>query len=392
MAQQLDQPPTSASSMDWRTLRTWLFKLWKSISNLTFGQDPTTYSAAVAALSAPGDGGLITGINGYGNTEISRRRSINGSMNVGQRGSVTVGSSNVYGGPDHYFALASTGAFTQASSTLTWEGINYNSLLQTVTTTTTTFTGTDYWTGAAQAYEGYQVNDFPGQPICISFLFKANWTGSFSVSFRMDASSLYSYTVLLACTANTPQLVSVSIPPVPLGVTVGYNNARTADLWIGAINFGSYECATANLGTWVTGASGQAICAQGATNWAATSGNTINITNLQLEVGASPTPFEWWTFNKEFLECCRYFQVGDMGFIGYAAAAGAYVGGWYKLLVPMRTNPAGTVSFGTPVENVNVSSLATTVWNAYDIRIWCQGTAVGNCYYDGPFSISSEIV
>lgn len=49
-------PPPSGPTFDWRVFRDWLYQLWKSVTNLTFGGDASSYSSALASTSASGDG------------------------------------------------------------------------------------------------------------------------------------------------------------------------------------------------------------------------------------------------------------------------------------------------------------------------------------------------
>lgn len=50
------QPPPTGVTFDWRVFKDWFFRLWKSVTGLTYGIDATSYSSALAGTTAPGDG------------------------------------------------------------------------------------------------------------------------------------------------------------------------------------------------------------------------------------------------------------------------------------------------------------------------------------------------
>src|ERR1700685_254174 len=89
-----------------------------------------------------------------------RNRIINGNANIAQRGTtylVAAGDSG-YGGPDRFYAEnggAADGEFTQSQGTITYNGVMYNAVMQTVNTAITSTTTTNYWHGITQRIEGY---------------------------------------------------------------------------------------------------------------------------------------------------------------------------------------------------------------------------------------------
>ena len=100
--------------------------------------------------------------------------------------------------------------------------------------------------------------------------------------------------------------------------------------------------------TWVTWNSAERSLDQG-TSWWGTNDSTLEITGVQLEVGATATPFEHRTYADELRLCQRYFQVlggsngsyDSMATGSCASSTVAYVP--HRLLTPMRATPSFTL-------------------------------------------------
>jgi hypothetical protein len=318
---------------------------------------------------------------------MGRNVIINGNCSVAQRASL-VASTGIsgYGGPDRFNAAnngSAGGQFTQSQGTITFGGVTKNAVVQTVNTAITSQTTTNYWGGIRQVIEGLNCYHLLGQPITASFIFNTNVSGTYAVSIQ--DSSTNSYVTTFTATANTPQKVIITIPPLGTGFNIPNSTAAGMIIWIGALNNGTFS--TAGLNLWQTG---NFITAGGSiTNWGASINNFIAVTELQLEEGAIATSFERENFQNTLNKCYRYFVSDTIGFIGAGWTASAYVGNFYTLPVPMRIGP--TFILGTPIENTNVSNLQTTVFTSRTIRLWGQATASGQCYWDGPFTASAEL-
>jgi hypothetical protein len=248
----------------------------------------------------------VSSING-GQLAGMRNRIINGACDVAQRGSF-VGSLNSdgYGGPDRFRAVNSGagGQFTQATSTLTFGGVVKNTVRQTVNTGTTAFTTLNFWYGIYQLVEGFNSYDLVGKPVVISFIFNTNLTGTYSVALQDGASTQY-YVTSFSATANTPVKVAFAVTAIPLAAGVPKNNTQGLRVAVGFQNQASYQ--TSTLNAWQTAS---ALSAAGATIWAATAGNFIELTELQLEEGTVATPFERRSYGPELVLCQRYYEIG----------------------------------------------------------------------------------
>jgi hypothetical protein len=283
-------------------------------SGLVFPDNSTQYSAA-----------------------MGRNRAINGAALFAQLGtsvSVTT-ATNTYGGVDRFCAnnVGAVGAFTQSQGTITWNGVAIPAVVQTVTTAVSSFTSAQYWGGVTQIFEGMSVYDFVNSPFVISFLFNSNITGTFSVEVR-DSGGAHSYTTTFTNTANTPQYVVIPIPAYS-SLAIAAGNGVGLYLNIGAIG-GTGLQATA-LNAWQNNGP---VTASTSSNWAATVGNFIAVTNLQVEAGEVATPFERRLPAFELMLIQRFvenFQVGQIACGGTNGATIAYLQMHYQ---PKRVTPS----------------------------------------------------
>ena len=289
------------------------------------------------------DGGSLSGF---------RNRIINGSMIVAQRPSVTFSNAATYAyaGPDRYSAFignAAGGSFTQSQASLTYNSVTYPTVRQTVVTALTTLATNSFWYGINQIVEGVNCHDLLGQYVTLSFIFNTNLTGVYSVSIRDNYSATtYSYVTSFAAVANTP--VKVIVPTTAVVPT----NAATSNtpggtgfgVTIGFLNNGTYN--TTTLNAWQTGTY---VAATGSSNWGATAGNFIEVTNLQLEAGITATPFEFRPYSVELAQCQRYYYMLPSAGVNqyllpgmaFATTAGVYT---INFPVTMRTTPTLTTT------------------------------------------------
>jgi hypothetical protein len=352
-------PPSGGPTFDWRFFKDWLYRLWTLIRN--FDLTGTTVGTTQIDGNLVVTGNLTSGINPLGR----RRRTVNGSCLIIQRGSSTFASpSSGYAGPDHFFAqnASAGGSFTQGSVNLTYQGTTYPAVQQVVATANTDITAGKFWQGIVQGFEGFQVADLVGSPVSISFLVNTNWTGNLSVCFRyLSASPYYTFLQSIPVVSGVTKQVTITTPPVPAGVTTSYTSSYQADILIGALNSGSYNTAASN--SWISNASVAFATASNFTNWGATIGNSLTVTNLQLEKGP-PTPFESWDLEAEFLACLRYTHICNFPLRGVISGTALIGRAGCFLMVPMRVAPTITGIVGAsffdgsvtaPVSSINAS-------------------------------------
>jgi hypothetical protein len=197
-------------------------------------------------------------------------------------------------------------------------------------------------------------------PVTLSFWAMASATGTYSGSIR-NAAGTRSYPFAFAITAaNTPQFFSIPIPGDTTGAWI--IGLQQPGFSVGfALGVGANYLAPA--GAWATG---NYFGATGSYQMAALTGSTLQLANVQLEVGTQATPFDWRSFGHTLGDCQRYFQAPSMGFliVSYGpAAAGVF---WaYTFPVTMRAAP--TVGASNIIYN-NTSGLTFPATDPYGWR------------------------
>jgi hypothetical protein len=249
-------------------------------------------------------GGATTTINGFTPTVSNmagRNRIINGDMRIDQRNAgaaVTATTSNTY--PiDRFFTRNSTetGTITGQQSTLG----NSKSMKVTATAAVTDLTTSKLVYGVSQRIESFNVVDLQNKTITASFTVETNWSGNLAVAFRATRATVQrAYVVDVAVTSGVN---NISVTMVNEDLAFDSANSQGLQLTIGFNNEDTYQ--TATTGAWLAGAF---FTSTSSTQWAKTTGNFINITDLQLEEGSVATPFEHRQYGLELALCQRYFQ------------------------------------------------------------------------------------
>jgi len=271
----------------------------------------------------------------------NRNMIINGGMQVDQRNggaAVTVGSSNTFVA-DRIVSRNSTatGTITGQQSTLG----NSKSAKLTATAAVTDLTAVAFVHGLFTLPEAQDVYHLNGQTVTLSFVVETNWTGNLPVNIRShdDARSY----VVDAAVVSGINNVSVSLT-LEAATVDAIDNGKGLTITIGFNNEATYQ--TATTGAWVAG---NKLTSTSSTQWAKTTGNFINITNLQLEAGDTATPFEHRSYGDELARCQRYFNNLTYGVSNSALFVGAYYNtislyGNISLPTTMRVSPSLTYS------------------------------------------------
>lgn len=320
---------------------------------------------------------LDTGGNAtVGNTLVMgssflRNRIINGDMRVNQRGYVSgtpLTTTNSYCTDRFNVTCSTTGGFSSYQSSTAPTGFT-NSLFFTKTTgASPAVADTNY---IYQAVEGYNMSDLAwgtanAKTVTFSFWVYAGATGTFSGSLRNGPATYYSYPFTYTISAaNTWTQISVTIA----GPTVGtWTSDNTAGIYV-FFDLGSGTNFRGAAGSW---SASNYIGATGATTYpVSTTGGTLYITGVQLEVGSVATPFERRQYGQELMLCQRYYQqitgVGNAsgfspigtGFVSSASLALILI----PLATTMRQAPTysftGTMSVNTGLVSPNLTSIST---------------------------------
>ena len=308
-------------------------------------------------------GGNTATINGSTPTvynTMGKNRIINGAMEIDQRNagaSVSTGNSNTYI-TDRFNIRTATGSGSTGQQSSTAPAGYYKSLVTTIGTGASPSASDLNW--IYQGIEGLNVADLnwgtsDAKAITVSFWVRSSVTGTYAVSV-VNSSVNRSYVATYSVTsANTWEQKSVTIPGDTSGTwltTNGLGIYLFFDLGCGSDRQGT---ADTWLGSWAIGTSSSVKLVQ-------TSGATLYITGVQLEVGSVATEFERRPYGTELMLCQRYFQT-------YTATNqewiynedNSYAGKWWQVYIPTPMRASPSVSFEGTWTGGGVVGLSGTI-------------------------------
>jgi len=266
--------------------------------------------------------------------------------------------------------------------------------------------GTAAASRAANAYAGmyYTVEGFDAYRFAwgtsgakyatISFWVKSSVAGLYTVAVRDNAFMSYYTATYYIDSINTWEYKTVTIPPTTSG-SFSATNGLAFSLFFG-LDIGSNAQGTVN--SWRIGA-GNYYATSGMAPLFATSGNTWQITGVQMEVGKNATEFEHRSYGEEFTLCQRYYQ--SYGLETDRSAQGPFRIVWssngaannaltgFMFPTPMRTYPSVT-SYGSGTAGGNfrvytgtnyatVSSIASVTRSDRSMRLnYSLGVGAGD--------------
>lgn len=285
-------------------------------------------------LSQLGSPGVSTGF---------KNRIINGAMAINQRGTVNtpVTPVNQQYVLDRFNSNTSqTGKYSIQQSTTAPAGFGYSLL---ATSLSAFSVGASDFFDIFQPIEGFNFADAAfgtssAKSITISFWINASIAGTYGGYLLNPAGSrtcVLSYSVPVA---NTWTYVTATVPGDTTGTWVGATNG--VGIYIVPISLGcgsTYTSSTTN--TWLNG-SYRGFTGQ--VNMVGTSGSTVYITGLQVEIGTTATNFEVLDYGRILIQCQRYYQVLDTLAV-VPVVAGVYPS-WTYIVSP-RTTPTMTYSY-----------------------------------------------
>ena len=278
----------------------------------------------------------VTNLTGYQTKALNqfahRNLVINGDMQIAQRGtSVASITSSGYRTVDRFtFNPSSMGTWTmsQESDGPTGSGFAKSTKILCTTADASPAAGDEVWIG--QRFEGQNLQHIKkgtsaAEQLTASFWVKSNVTGTYIVEL-VDQDAAYR-TVSKSYTINTSGVWEYKTLTFPADTTGVLDNDNGLSMyiqwWLGAGS--TYTSGTLGT-TWTTLTS--ANRAVGQVNLASATSNYWQITGVQLEIGATATPFEFKSFEDELLECQRYFEAS-----------------WYSNPGSTRVNSAQSFSF-----------------------------------------------
>ena len=240
---------------------------------------------------------------------------INGAMQVWQRATAATSAGNTYATVDRFaFGVNTDGAYTTEQSTDTPTGTGYSLKAQVTTADTSISSGQYaymYHEIEAQNLQHLLYGTSAAKSITLSFWVKSNKTGTYTIVVRkLDTTTYHLVIEYTINSANTWEKKEITISPTAGGTSlitasggaIANDNGRGFQIgW--NLAFGSnYNGATNN--TWTTNTNHYATTNQ--VNWMDSTSNNFYLTQVQLEVGSTATPFEHRSYGDELAKCQRY--------------------------------------------------------------------------------------
>ena len=211
-------------------------------------------------------------------------------------------------------------------------------------------------------FEGIDLFDLASQQktVTLSFLFRSNVAGYFSVAFHNTGGSNYNASFVADFLYSNPDYPAPVEIQIPLNATfnpLANNESLNFQLVIAPdVAPGAYETPSPNQ--WVSGAYLQT---SRTIRWATAVNNYVEITAVQLEAGAMATEFEKLPYQIQLYNCMRYFEkskespvpAGTVGWNGLhglklpVSGNGLMIPPPVRFLVEKRVIPTVTVYSGS---------------------------------------------
>ena len=243
-----------------------------------------------------------------GSGAAMKNRIINGGMVIDQRNagaSVTQGTSDTYS-LDRFLGYGNiTSKFTMQQSSTAPAGF-VNSVVITSSAATVVGSSDQYY--FAQKIEGYNTADLGwgtanAKTVTLSFWARASVIGTYSV-FLLNNGSAYSYIANYTISvADTFEYKTITIVAPTVGTWLTTNGLGIYLGW----DLGSGSTFNQTAGSWQAA---NKRATSGSTQLVATSGATLYLTGVQLEVGTQATTFTTagGSYGAELVLCQRYFE------------------------------------------------------------------------------------
>ena len=328
----------------------------------------------------------LAALIGSGQAQGDKNFIINGDFQIWQRATAATAASNTYSTVDRWALSESTdGAYTSERSTDTPTGTGYSLKLQ-VTTADTSIAAAQYsyilHEIEAQNLQSLQYGTSSAKTLTLSFWVKSNKTGTYTIVIVKRDSTAYfipvEYTISSANTWEkkeitiTPTAGSTSLITASAGA-IANDNGHGIQLGFG-LAWGSNYHGTSN--TWSAsthyGTSNQV-------NWMDSTSNNFYLSQVQLEIGETATPFEHRSYADELIRCQRYYQSMDYTFDYGTTSANIFYYTNFSFPITMRATPTMTASaYGSNTGN------ATTQYSTTSVNGWIMQSAIPTgCFMRG---------
>jgi len=223
--------------------------------------------------------------------------------------------------------------------------------------------------------------------ITISFYVRSSVTGTFCLNIRNTSPTRQYVKEYTINSANTWERKELTFPGDTSGTWAEDNGTGLGLMWFlsGHTDSPSESGRLVTGNQWNTTATTNTYTSNQSDALTTTSGNTFDITGLQLEVGDIATPFEHRSYAEELALCQRYFhKIGNTGtdYFRYCVVHcdnATNSRGIYNLPVPMRTLP--TLNTSGAFQIYSAGSLTDTL----TISLSPSYTSVTGEYVSIPF-------
>jgi len=259
--------------------------------------------------SSAGNTTTINGATPTAYNTMGKNRIINGAMEIDQRsaGASTTVTGNSYVTCDRWqtFASQTSKYSVQQNAGSVTPPAGFSNYLGVTSLSSYSISSTDIF-NITQIIEGYNTVDLAwgtsdAKTITVSFWVRSSLTGTFGGVVRNFAGTQnYPFTYTIN-SANTWEQKSITIAGSTTGTWIS-GNGKSLYLMI---NLGTGSTYSGTAGSW---AGGNLWSATGATSVVGTSGATLYITGVQLEVGSVATEFERRPYGTELQLCQRYYE------------------------------------------------------------------------------------
>ena len=323
---------------------------------------------------------------GAGNASIMKNRIINGAMVIDQRNagaSVTQTTSDLYT-LDRYGIYGSvTSKFTvQQNANSATPPIGFVNYLG-VTSSSAYSVGAGDQFVLYQIIEGYNLADLGwgtanAKTVTLSFWARSSLTGTFGGSIRNNATDRsYPFTYTISA-ANTWEQKAITITGCTDGTWLT-TNGKGAYL---TFSMGAGSSATGTPNAWASGSS--YVQGTGSQSLVGTSGATLYITGVQLEVGSFATGFEYRQYTTELQLCQRYY-IRITGAMGSSNNSVVAQGSFYTSTTAYYTWYFPTTMRAPPTLSSTASGFSMQVLNAGSDG---PNATIGSGNYFSTYSVS----
>ena len=253
-------------------------------------------------------------VGGSSGALSDRNLTINGAMQVSQRGTVTGITGSGYGGPDRCAIVCSnSGTYTLSQAADAPSGSGFDKSLDVACTSSDTYgTAADVTHLRLSSLESQDCMQFEhgtssAKKLTVQFWVKCSYADTFGLAFVNHDSQKSNVQKFTINSANTWQYVTLTYDG---DTAAGFNNDNglglSLDLFLGGGS--NYTGGSATLNNWDTRSNNQSTYVSStSTKFGTATSHTFNVTGVQLEVGDTATDFEHRSYGDELLRCYRYY-------------------------------------------------------------------------------------